>query len=99
MLGGSWSLIALSLWHYYFGRCVDWFPPTPTLCCGNTDCGDTHAAKSLQLDGDAWPLQLCVFFFFSWVVFVGSFFEIFIENQRPRFFQVFPSFGDENFDF
>ena len=28
---------------------------------------------------------VCVFFF-SWVVFVGSVFEIFIENQRPRFF-------------
>ena len=29
---------------------------------------------------------VCFFFFFSWVVFVGSVFEIFIENQRPRFF-------------
>lgn len=93
MLGGSWSLIALSLWHYYFGRCVDWFPPTPTLCCGNTDCGDTHAAKSLQLDGDAWPLQLCVFFFFrGWFLSV-LFLKFLLKTRDPGFSRFFHRLG------
>lgn len=94
MLGGSWSLIALSLWHYYFGRCVDWFPPTPTLCCGNTDCGDTHATKSLQLDGDAWPPQLRVFFFFfrGWFLSV-LFLKFLLKTRDPGFSRFFHHLG------
>lgn len=88
VLGGSWSLIALSLWHYYFGRCVDWFPPTLTLCCGNTDCGDTHAAKPLQLDGDAWPPQLRVFFFFFRGWFLSVLFLNFLLKTRDPGFSI-----------